>query len=230
MERPAAQHGSVLKLLPRGLRVAAALLLPLALFYGLRAIGVSAYLALLAGTAGSLAGTAVDIVRRRTLGPVTAFVITLMVFSTGVSLIAGDVRFLLARGAWATGLSGAWFLASAFTRRPLVYLFSRPLLEGRFGWPGDWDALWERVPRFRRVWRVTGVMWGLALMVDCVLRILFAYTLPVDMVPAVSTALSAATTAVLIAAANVYYQMTGAARKWSRFYAAPQKHCLRGPF
>lgn len=222
MKRPAQQHGSTLKFLIRGLRLAADLLLPLGLFYGLRAVGVSAYLALLAGTAASLAGTAVDVVRRRTIGPLTAFVITLMVFSTGVSLIAGDVRFLLARGAWATGLAGAWFLASAFTRRPLVYLFSRPLLEGRFGWPGDWDALWQRVPRFRRVWRVTSVMWGLALMLDCVLRILFAYTLPVDSVPAMSTALSAVTTVVLIAAANIYYQVTGAARKWSRFYAAPE--------
>ena len=152
----------------------------------------------------------------------TAFVITLMVFSTGVSLLSGDVRFLLARGAWATGLAGAWFLVSAFTRAPLVYLFSRPLLEGRFGWPGKWDAVWERAPRFRRVWRVTGVMWGLALMLDCLLRIHFAYTLPVDRVPAVSTVLSAVTTVVLIAAANIYYQVTGAAREWSRFYAAPE--------
>ncbi|WP_104055888.1 MULTISPECIES: VC0807 family protein [unclassified Arthrobacter] len=222
MKRPAVQHGSTLKRLMRGLRLAADLLLPLALFYGLRAMGVSAYLALLAGTAVSLAGTAVDVVRRRTLGPVTAFVITLMVFSTGVSLIAGDVRFLLARGAWATGLAGAWFLASAFTRRPLVYLFSRPLLEGRFGWPGDWDAVWERVPRFRRVWRVTSVAWGLALIIDCVLRIFMAYTLPVDSVPSLSAALSALTTVVLITFANVYYQVTGTARKWSLFYDVPE--------
>ncbi|WP_104104874.1 VC0807 family protein [Arthrobacter sp. 08Y14] len=221
MKRPA-ERGPAQLLLLRGLRVAGAVLLPLALFYGLRTVGVSAYLALLAGTAVSLAGTAVDLVRRRTIGPATAFVITLMVFSTGVSLIAGDVRFLLARGAWATGLAGTWFLVSAFTRSPLVCVFSRPLLEGRFGWPGDWDAVWERVPRFRRVWRVTSVAWGLALIFDCVLRIFMAYTLPVDSVPSLSAALSALTTVVLITFANVYYQVTGAARKWSRFYAVPE--------
>lgn len=222
MTPSAAQRRPGPPLVLRGLRTGAALLGSLVLFYGLRALGVSAYLALLAGTAASVLGTAVDVVRRRTIGPVTAFVVALMIFSTGVSLLNGDVRFLLARGAWVTGLSGAWFLASAFTRHSLVYLFSRPLLEGRFGWPADWDAVWERVPRFRRVWRVTGVMWGLALMLDCVLRVLMAYTLPVDSVPAASTALSALTTLALITAANIYYQVTGAARKWSRFYASPK--------
>ena len=214
----------------RGLRIAAAFLVPLALFYGLRALGASAYAALLAGTAASLADTAVDIVRRRSMGPVTAFVVTLMVFSTGVSLLAGDTRFLLARGAWATGVAGAWFLVSAFTRKPLVYLFSRPLLEGRFGWPDEWDEVWVQVPRFRTVWRVAGIMWGVALLIDCGLRIFMAYTLPVDAVPVLATVLSVGTTVVLITAANIYYQVSGAARKWSRFYARPEKGPLTGPF
>ncbi|WP_461170017.1 VC0807 family protein [Arthrobacter sp. Z1-15] len=99
-----------------------------------------------------------------------------MVFSTAVSLLAGDMRFLLARGAWATGLSGLWFLASSLTSYPLAYLLSRPLLEGRFGWPADWDTLWERMPKFRRIWRVTGLTAGAALLLDCGLRILMAYT------------------------------------------------------
>lgn len=201
------------------MRLLAGFLLPLAVFYGLRAAGASAYTALLAGTAASLVDTAVDLARKRSINPVTLFVITLMVFSTAVSLLAGDVRFLLARGAWATGLSGLWFLASSFTRRPLAYLLSRPLLEGRFGWPADWNTLWERLPRFRRIWRVTGVMVGGALLLDCGLRILMAYTLPVDSVPLLSTVLSAATSVLLIIAVNIYYQVTGAARKWSSFYA-----------
>ena len=219
MKRSAAQHSTGRALILRGLRMAATFLVPLALFYGLRAAGASAYLALLAGTAASLAGTAVGVVRRRTIGPVTAYVITLMIFSTGVSLFNADVRFLLARGAWTTGLSGAWFLASAFTRRPLVFLLSRPLLEDRFGWPANWNAVWDQVPRFRRLWRIAGIMWGVGLLIDCALRIIMAYTLPVDTVPILSATLSAVTSVVLIAAANIYYQVTGAARKGSRFYA-----------
>ena len=199
-------------------RLLAGFALPLAVFYGLRAAGASAYTALLAGTAASLVDTAIDVLRKRSVNPLTLFVITLMVFSTAVSLLAGDVRFLLARGAWATGLAGLWFLASSFTRSPLFYLFSRPLLEGRFGWPSGWDTLWDRMPRFRRIWRVSGIIGGVALLLDCGLRILMAYTLPVDMVPLLSTALSAATSVLLIIAVNIYYQVTGAARKWSKFY------------
>ena len=207
------------------LRLLAGFLLPLAVFYGLRAAGVSEYTALLAGTAVSLADTAVDLARKRTINPLTLFVISLMVFSTAVSLLPGDVRFLLARGAWATGLAALWFLASSFTRTPLVYLLSRPLLEDRFGWPADWDTLWDRMPRFRRIWRVTGILACASLLLDCGLRILMAYTLPVDSVPILSTALSAATSVLLILTVNIYYQVTGAARKWSSFYAGAQ----RGP-
>lgn len=213
-DRPAARRRML-----RALRVLAGFLLPLAVFYGLRAAGASAYTALLAGTAASLADTAVDLVRNRRIGPLALYVITLMVFSTGVSLLAGDVRFLLARGAWVTGLSGLWFLASSFTRRPLAYLLSRPLLENRFGWPADWDTVWEQVPRFRRIWRVSGIMCAASLLLDCGLRILLAYTLPVDSVPVLSAVLSAASGVLLILAVNIYYQATGAARKWSSFYA-----------
>ncbi|WAP51653.1 hypothetical protein OL239_18190 [Arthrobacter sp. ATA002] len=219
LTHPASGSSPARRRMRGGLRLLAGFLLPLAVFYGLRAAGVSPYSALLAGTAASLADSAVDLVRKRRVGPVSLYVVTLMVFSTGVSLLNGDVRFLLARGAWVTGLSGLWFLASAFTRRPLVYLLSRPLLEGRFGWPAHWDTVWIQVPRFRRVWRVTAVMWGVGLLFDCGLRVLMAYTLPVDSVPVFSAALSAITSAALIAAANIYYQVTGAARKGSGFYA-----------
>ena len=39
---------------------------------------------------------------------------TMLVLSTLVSLIAGSPRFLLARDAWLTGLTGIWFIASCW--------------------------------------------------------------------------------------------------------------------
>lgn len=62
-------------------------------------------------------------------------------------------RFLLAKEGWLTAVTGLWFLGSLRARRPLAYQFSRPLLEGRLGWPADWDTIWRRAPRFRRMWR-----------------------------------------------------------------------------
>lgn len=203
----------------RLLSAAVDFLLPVALFYGLRAAGVSAYASLLAGTAITVAGSIVDLLRHRHVSPFGLYALSLMTLSTVVSLIPGDERFLLARGAVVTGVSGLWFLISSATRQPLVYVMTRPILEGRFGWPGQWDSLWTRLPRFRRIWRATSLLWGAGLCADAVVRVFMAWNLPVDAVPGLTAALTTATTAGLILIANVYYQASGAARAWSPFYA-----------
>ena len=203
----------------RLLRAGIEFLVPVALFYTLRAAGASAYAALLAGTAISLAGSLVDLLRSRRASPFGLYALTLMVLSTVVSLIPGDERFLLARGALVMGVSGFWFLISAATHKPLVYVMTRPILQGRFGWPGQWDRLWAQLPRFRRLWRVTSILWGVGLCADAALRIFMAWNLPVDAVPGLTTALTTVTAVGLIVAANIYYQASGAARAWSPFYA-----------
>ncbi|MCC3283820.1 VC0807 family protein [Arthrobacter caoxuetaonis] len=205
--------------LPRIARLALDFLVPVALFYALRAAGVGAYAALLAGTAASMAGSLADFLRVRRISPFTLYALALMALSTVVSVIPGDERFLLARGALVVGVSGLWFLVSSVTRRPLVYVMSKPVLEGRFGWPGNWDRLFTELPRFRRIWRVSSIAWGVGLCMDSALRILMAWNLPVDTVPGLTTALTAGTALVLVVAANTYYQVSGAARAWSPFYA-----------
>lgn len=203
----------------RLLRAAIEFLVPVALFYGLRAAGVSAYAALLAGTALTAALPLADLLRHRQVSPFGLYALSLMVLSTVVGLIPGDERFLLARGAVVTGVSGLWFLISAATRKPLVYVMSRPILEGRFGWPRQWDSLWTLLPRFRRIWRATSILWGAGLCADAAVRVFMAWNLPVDAVPGLTTALTTVTTAGLIVVANICYQASGAARAWSPFYA-----------
>lgn len=209
---------------PRWLRitlVALDFLVPVAFFYVLRAAGVSAYLALLAGALASLVSATTTLVRERRVNGVAAYMTTMLVLSTLVSLIAGSPRFLLARDAWLTGLTGIWFIASCWAPRPLAYHFARAVGEGRFGWPPDWEARWERAPRFRRMWRVASVAWGIGTLLDAVLRWVMAYTLPIDMVPALSIALYAVTTIVLFVATNVYYVLSGAMWWDSPLYDAP---------
>ncbi|HEV7215230.1 MAG TPA: hypothetical protein VGP33_08895 [Chloroflexota bacterium] len=65
-------------------------------------------------------------------------------------------------GAVAPALRAVWMLLSVRSRRPLTYLFARPLL-GRLLSAGESsDRLWERLRRFRRIWRVATVIWGVA--------------------------------------------------------------------
>ena len=115
------------------------LVAPLATFYGLRAAGVGLYLALLAGALASAAGAAWSLARARRITGMTGFAVTTMLLGVVVALLTGSPRFLLAREGWLTAVTGVWFVASIAGRRPLPYLFSRPLLEGRWGWPGDWS-------------------------------------------------------------------------------------------
>jgi hypothetical protein len=73
----------------------------------------------------------------------------------------------------------------------------------------SWDQLWDQVPPFRHVWRVTTVIWGAAMLTDAVTRITMAWTLPVDTVPALGAALWPATFILLQVITNVYFHRTG---------------------
>jgi hypothetical protein len=144
----------------------------------------------------------------------------LLLLSAGVSLLAGSPRVLLARDGLLTATWAIWFFLSLRARRPVTFAFSRPLLEGRRvfdpatrRWvpPGSdsWDALWEKVPRFRRIWRVVTVIWGVALLADAVIRILMAWTLPVSVVPGLGGALWPVTFVILQVITNVYFARSG---------------------
>ena len=209
---------------PRWLRMtllALDFVLPVALFYVLRAFGTSAYLALLAGAVASLVSAAVTLVRDRRLNSVAAFMTVILVLSTVVSLLAGSPRFLLARDAWVTGAVGVWFIASCWSSRPLAYHFARAVGEGRLGWPPDWEVRWERAPRFRRMWRVASVLWGIGTLLDAVARWVMAYTLPIDLVPILTQVLFGVTALVLFVVTNVYYVLAGAMWWDSPLYDAP---------
>lgn len=211
---------------PSGWRKAASFaadfLVPVALYYALRAAGLGLYLTLLISAAIPAAVAVLRLIRQRQVSGLALYTLVMMLLSTGASLIAGSPRFMLAREAWLTGVTGIWFTASAWAAQPLAYLYSRPLLERR-RWSGnipyDWDELWERLPRFRRLWQVGSVLWGVALLTDAALRAIMAYTLPVDAVPALGSALYAVTTLVLMVVTNVYYTASGLYNVRSRLYA-----------
>ena len=187
---------------------------PLGLYYGLRAAGIGVYVALLASTLLSAAFAVVSLLRHRRVDGLATYMTATLLASVGVSLLAGSPRFLLAKEAWLTAFAGAWFLASLRARRPLAYLYSKPLLEGRLGWPGDWDEVWTRSPRFRHMWRVSSVLWGIGTLLDSAVRVVMAYTLPVDEVPALATALYVITSAVLIVVTNIYYVLSRSPEWW----------------
>jgi hypothetical protein len=183
---------------------------PIALYYLLHGFGVSNLVALGAGAALPAASASYTLATKRRADGIAIFVLTTMLVSITVSVIAKDPRFLLAKDGVITGLWGLWFLGSARARRPAAFLFSRPLMEGRKMFAvTDWDALWDAEPAFRRIWRVSSIMWGTGMLADAAARVVMSYTLPVSVVPGLGGALWPVTFLLLQIVTNVYYQVAG---------------------
>lgn len=203
----------------RGLGVS--VLLPLGGYYLLRLAGLEPFTALVITTAVSAVGTARQVARTRNLLSLDAAMLLFTLAAIGQGLIHGNPRFLLAVDSALTGLGGVWFLLSAQTDRPLGFVTARALVERRFrmvstllgrGYrltPESWASVWDRSAAFRRIWRVSTVVWGLGSVADAVIRLVMAMTLPVDVVPGLNAILYPTTFIVLQVVTNVYYHRAG---------------------
>ena len=170
------------------LKLGVGLALPTLAYYALRRGGFGVYTSLLVPTAVSAVPGVVSVVRERRVDMLSTYFTAMLLGGLAVSVVPGNERFLLARDAVLTGVTGAWFIASLRARRPLAYVFTRPLLQDRFRWPPDWDDLWLRSPRFRRMWRVSSVLYGVGLLLDAAARVVLAYSLDPDLVPEIGRA------------------------------------------
>jgi hypothetical protein len=193
---------------------------PVAIFYGVRGLGGSIWLALIAGGAIPAAGVLFGLVTRRGVDAMGFLVLAALAVSAAFSLVTGSPRALLARDGLLTGAWAAYMYLSLLARRPATFVISRPLLEGRrvFDQPArrwvrpadrTWDDLWADVPQFRHIWTVCTLIWGTAILADAVIRITMAYTLPVNLVPALGGALWPVTFVVLQVITNVYFFRSG---------------------
>lgn len=183
---------------------------PIGLFYLLHAWGMSSFLALLISGVAPGLHSVYQLVRHRTLDGLGVFMVGVTAVSAMASLIGGTPRFLLAKDGMVTAITGIWMLATTRAHRPVVFYFARMLLEGRIGPAGEsWDELWDRLPRFRRVWRIANRIWGVATILDAVARFVMAYALPVDVVPGLNGALYAVLFLVLQVITNIYYFRAG---------------------
>ncbi|MFI1161511.1 VC0807 family protein [Streptomyces sioyaensis] len=180
--------------------------LPVGLYYVLRSAGCGELVSLLVSAAAPALSTGYSIVKRRRVDSIGLFVIAILVLAGLGSLISGSPRLTLARGGWFTGLIALWILGSLFASRPFTYQALKTLLPGK---SEMLEGFWRADPRFRRIWRGLTVLWGGGLLVDAVLRVIMAYTLPVDTVPALDGALYVVTYVVLQVITHIILHKTG---------------------
>lgn len=177
------------------------LIAPLALFYGLRGIGVDQWMALLVGGIPPSAQTLWPVLRKGRIDAVSVFTLTILLLSVAVSFLAGSPRFLLAKDGWMTAVTGTWMLGT-LPRKPFIYQFicsisTREMRERQI-------ANRRESRTYRHVLRVATAIWGVGLVLDAIVRVVLAYSLPVDRVPLVSGLQYAVVYFLLQAVSQVY--------------------------
>ncbi len=179
---------------------------PLALYYGLRAAGASNVTALLAGTVPGLISSGISIARRRRTDLLGVAVIVTMLGSAVVAVLGGDARLLLVRNAWISLPFAGITLWSLRHPQPLCYTFTRAI----FSWRAAvMDRLWDEDPRFRQAWRRITVLWGITSILDAVIRVVVAYTLPIPVVPAMEPVITVVTIIALQIPTQVLLRRSG---------------------
>lgn len=198
----------------------AGIVVPIVIYYALRAAGASVWLALAAGAVLPAAGAVGGLIRQRRADLMGLLIVAALVLSAVLSLATGSPRALLARDGMLTAAWAGYLYASMLAARPVTFVIARPLLEGRRVWdpdsrrwvrpaPQTWDELWQRLPPFRRIWQVTTVIWGTAILADAAVRAIMAATLPLGVVPGLNAALWPVTFVILQVVTNVYFYQSG---------------------
>ena len=187
--------------------------IPLAVYYGLKALGASDLTALLVGVIPGLISSAVSLVRNRRTDLVGMAVVLSMVLSTVVAVIGGDARLLLVRNAWISLPFAGITLWSLRHPRPLTYTVTQAMMPRR---APVMEQLWETNARFRDAWKWITILWGIAAIIDAIARIVISYTLPIDVVPATDPIITVLTIVALQVPTHVLLRRTGT---WHQVFA-----------
>jgi hypothetical protein len=165
---------------------------PMALFYSLRAAGVGQWWALMAGVLVAAPYMAWTVVRNRRLDLVALVTLSVLVLSVVLGLLSDDPRALAIREGWTAalgGLFGAWMLVTVGVGRPAQLTLGRTIAEVKRGVEGAtaWAARWDTDARFRRGLRIDTAVWGAVLLANAVAHVVLVYTVPIDLISLVTT-------------------------------------------
>ncbi len=173
--------------------------MPIVVFNVLTSYGVSTLRALAAGGLFPASNNLRVWAKSRRLEPLGIIVMTLLVIGTAASLISGSVFFALIKESFLTAAFGFLCLGSLLAERPLMFYINRQFAADadpvRLEW---WNGLW-RYPNFRAAQRLVTTVWGIAYLVEALLRVGFALVLPPAQVVAISPMMAFGVMIVLIA-------------------------------
>jgi hypothetical protein len=173
--------------------------MPIVAYNVLDNYGVSTLWALVAGGLFPAINNLRVWVKSRRLEPLGIIVMTFLVVGTAATLISGSVFFALIKESFLTATFGFICLGSLMAERPLMFYINRQFVAGddpaRIEW---WNGLWQ-YPHFRAATRFVTAVWGIAYVVEALVRVGFAMILSPAKVVAISPVMAFGVTIVLIA-------------------------------
>ncbi|MEU4844564.1 VC0807 family protein [Streptomyces gilvosporeus] len=120
------------------------------------------------------------LVRSRTVNGLALLILIVNVVGLVMSSVAGDPRLMLAKDSAVSSVIGIAILLSVRMKRPLMTAGLKPwVTKGSAAGDAAWDRLMAGSEQFRRAERRFSAIWGSALLAECVLKVIGAYTVPV---------------------------------------------------
>lgn len=144
---------------------------PTASYYLLHAVGVDDFWALTLAGVLTAGWATVATIRRGRLDSVGVLVVLEIVLSAVLFVVVRDPRIVLLKPSFFTAAAGAYLLWTCWTGRPMTLDTTRPfVLAGGPGREEAADAAWAHEPAFRREHYLVTAAWGVAWLVESVVR------------------------------------------------------------
>ncbi|OIK00149.1 VC0807 family protein [Streptomyces colonosanans] len=125
--------------------------------------------------------TAWGAVKERRVNGLAALILFVNVVGLLLSFVAGDPRLMLAKDSAAGSAIGIGILVSVALGKPMMTAALKPwLVRGDTVKEAAFARLQSGSTAFRRAERVFSLVWGVVLFAECVVKVLGAYTVPVD--------------------------------------------------
>ena len=164
--------------------------IPLGSYYLLRAAGIGLVPALIASSVLPTARSIYGLVKDRTVNTLALLMVAVNVVGIAITFWSGDPRVMLAKDGAVSSTIGIAILFSAWTGRPLMTAGLRPfLVKGDAAKDAAFSRLLATSARFRTFERRFSLVWGTALLAECIVRVCCAFTLPVGTMVWLSTVL-----------------------------------------
>ncbi|MFI9569682.1 VC0807 family protein [Streptomyces rishiriensis] len=159
---------------------------PLGSYYLFKgAFGMSTFAALAWSSVVPAGRTMWSALRERAVNGLAGLILVVNVVGLVLSFVSGDPRLMLAKDSGVSSTVGIGILVSVALGRPMMTAGLKPFLVKS---DAVREAAWARLESgaaaasadFRRRERAFSLVWGAVLLAECAVRIVGAYTVPVD--------------------------------------------------